>query len=60
LKALRSRRRRLHKYVDDHTYEWVAKVNAQTTTTNHVVVSRERQDLMLTTTGKNVQGQTVA
>jgi hypothetical protein len=50
---------RVYKWIDDYTFEWVTKVKGQTTTTTRVQLSKDGKTMTTTTTGKNLQGQTV-
>jgi hypothetical protein len=50
---------RTYKWIDDYAFEWVTKVKGQTTTTTRVQLSRDAKTMTLTTTGKNLEGQSV-
>jgi hypothetical protein len=50
---------RTYKWINDDTFEWVTKVKGQTTTTSRVQLSRDGKTMTITTTGKNLQAQTV-
>ena len=48
-----------HSRIDDHTYQFVSKVDGKVTTTTRVVVAQDGKSITTTTTGTNAQGQTV-
>ncbi len=50
---------RVYRRIDNRTYEFVASVNGQVTTTTRTVLSADGKTRTNTTTGKNAQGQTV-
>jgi hypothetical protein len=50
---------RTFKWVDDHHYEWVTKVNGRVTTTTRLELSRDGKTQTLVTTGKSASAQQV-
>jgi hypothetical protein len=50
---------RTFKWVDDHHYEWVTKVNGRVTTTTRLELSRDGRTQTLITTGKSPTAQQV-
>ena len=50
---------RAYRRIDDHTWEFVTKVDGKVTTTNRNVISPDGKTQTGTTTGKDAQGQTV-
>jgi hypothetical protein len=51
---------RVYRRIDNRTYEFVASVNGNVTTTTRTVLSADGKTRTNTTTGKNAQGQTVS
>ena len=50
---------RVYKRIDSRTYEYVQSVSGKPTVTSRTVVAADGKTRTITTTGKNVQGQTV-
>jgi hypothetical protein len=50
---------RTFKWVDDHHYEWVTKVNGRVTTTTRLELSPDGKTQTLVTTGMSAQAQRV-
>jgi hypothetical protein len=51
---------RVYRRIDSRTYEFVASVNGNVTTTTRTVLSSDGKTRTNTTTGKNAQGRTVS
>jgi hypothetical protein len=51
---------RAYKRIDDSGYEYVTRVNGKVTTTSRMVYARDGKTRTMTTTGTNLQGQSIS